>query len=151
MEKILISKLKKLREKTQLPVSECKRALEKAKGDIKKAEEILKEENKYYFEKRKDKKAKEGTIGIYLHFNGKIGAMVKLNCETDFVAQNPIFKNLAHDLAMQIASSSSRTKKDLLNEPFIKNPKIKVQELIEDSIRKFGENIQIEDFVKFEI
>jgi elongation factor Ts len=146
-----ISILKKLRAKTQLPLNDCKKALEKANWDIKKAEEILKEENKYYFEKRKEKKAKEGTIGVYLHFNGKVGAMVKLNCETDFVARNSIFKSLAHDLAMQIASSHSKTKEELLNEPFIKDPKIKVKELLEEAIRKFGENIQLEDFIKFEI
>lgn len=143
--------LKKLRQETQLSFSECKKALEKASWDIQKAKEILRKGSESSFRKRKGKEAKEGTIGVYLHFNGKIGAMVKLTCETDFVAKNSIFKDLAHDLAMQVAVSSSKTKKELLEEPFIKNPKIKVRELLEEAMRKLGESIQIRDFKKFEI
>lgn len=100
--------IKKLREKTGAGMMDCKRALEEAAGDMEKAIECLRKKGAATAAKRADKQANQGVVEAYVHAGGRIGAMVELNCETDFVAKTPDFKALAHDLAMQIAAMSPR-------------------------------------------
>jgi len=100
--------IKKLREKTGAGMMDCKRALEEAAGDMEKAIEFLRKKGAATAAKRADKQANQGVVEAYVHAGGRIGAMVELNCETDFVAKTSDFKALAHDLAMQIAAMSPR-------------------------------------------
>jgi len=146
-----LSLIKKLRKETSLPFSEIKEALEKTGGDEKKAKKILEERAKKVFEKKKEKETKEGRIGIYLHSNKKLGAMVKVLCETDFVAKNEVFQNLLKDLAMQVAAMKPKNINELLEQDFIKDPQKKVKDIIKEAVFLLKENIKIEDFVFFEI
>jgi len=100
----MFDKIKKLRDQTGLSFSDIKHALEEAKGDEKKALEILRIHGHDIVKRKSSREANEGIIGCYVHSNKKIVAIVELYCETDFVAKNPEFQNLAHDLAMQVAS-----------------------------------------------
>ena len=100
--------VKKLRDKTQASMADCKKALEEAVGDFAKAEELLKRRGEQIAQKREEKEAGAGLVESYLHSNRRIGVLVELNCETDFVAKNEIFRELAHDLAMHVAAMSPR-------------------------------------------
>ena len=147
---ITAEQVKTLREKTNVSVMECKRALEATKGDIKKALENLKNVEKKIAEKKSDREMNFGIVEAYVHNNGKIGVLLELVCETDFVARNEEFQRLAHNLAMHIAAMNSN-KDDLLIQPYIKNPDKKVEDLIAGLIGKLGENIQVRKFVRYEI
>jgi len=96
--------VKKLREKTGAGMMDCKRALEESSGDIEQAIDYLRKKGAAVAAKRADRVANQGVVESYIHAGGRIGAMVELNCETDFVAKTPEFKQLAHDIAMQIAA-----------------------------------------------
>lgn len=98
--------VKQLREKTGSGMMDCKRALEETGGDIEKAVEALRKKGAATAAKRADKETNQGVVEAYIHAGGRIGSMVELNCETDFVAKTPGFKQLAHDIAMQIAAMS---------------------------------------------
>lgn len=104
----MLDKIKNLREKTGAGIVEVKKALEEAKGDDKKAIEILRKKGQEKALKKAERSAKEGIVASYIHSNGKVGAMVKLFCETDFVARNEEFKELAKDLAMHITASNPK-------------------------------------------
>lgn len=146
-----IDQIKQLREKTGISVAECKKALEEAGGDEMKALEILKEKSQSVAMKKAEAETKEGLIEAYIHSNGKIGVLVELNCQTDFVARNPDFKSLAKDLAMQVAATESVDVPSLLAEPFIKDPSRTVGSLINEHIAKLGENIKINKFARYQI
>jgi elongation factor Ts len=143
--------IKQLREQTGISIAECKKALEQAGNDMAKALEILRERSKIIVEKKAGAEAKEGIIEAYVHTTAKIGALLELNCQTDFVARNADFKALAKDLAMQIAAGEAESVDDLLKQPFIKDPSKTIQELINENIAKLGENIKISRFAKFSI
>src|ERR687883_708531 len=96
--------IKELREKTGAGIMECKRAIEDATGDLSRAEQLLKERGLAKAAKKMDREANQGVIDSYIHAGGRIGAMVEVNCETDFVARNDEFKALVHDIAMQVAA-----------------------------------------------
>jgi len=130
---------------------ECKEALENSEGDEAKALEILKKSGQKEALKKASREAKQGLIEAYIHNQGKIGAILELNCETDFVARNEQFKELAHDLAMHIAAMDPANSKELLNQPFIKDEQKTIEELITETIAKLGENIKIGKFVRLEI
>jgi len=100
--------IKQLRDKTGAGMMDCKKALEETSGDMEKAIEFLRKKGAATAAKRADKETNQGVVEAYIHAGGRIGAMVELNCETDFVAKTPDFKALAHDLAMQIAAMSPR-------------------------------------------
>src|SRR6056297_784485 len=100
--------IKKLREKTGVGVLNCQKALKEANGDIEKALEILRKKGQKIVESKKSRATNDGRIGSYVHANGKIGVLVKLVCETDFVAKTDEFKELAHDLAMQVAATDPK-------------------------------------------
>lgn len=130
---------------------EIKKALEEAGGDETKALEILHSRGQEKAQKKSDREAFEGLVASYVHANGKIGAMVKLMCETDFVARNEDFKNLARDIAMHIVAMNPEDNETLLSQPFVKNPEITVNDLIIQNISKIGENIQVGGFNRLEL
>ena len=149
--KISIKDVKKLRNETNISVAECKKALEEAKGDFEKALVILKKKGAEILEKKKMRETKEGLVGAYLHQNGKIGSLVKISCESDFVARNEIFKNFVHEVAMQVAAMDPKDVKELESQLFIKDVKRTIKDLTEEVISKVGENVRIEEFKRIEI
>jgi len=148
---ISAGQIKQLRQKTNISVMECKEALEEAGGDEAKALEILKKSGREKALKKAEREAKQGLIETYVHNQGKIGVILELNCETDFVAKNEQFKELAHDLAMHVAAMNPENLKELLNQPFIKDEQKTIEELVNETIAKLGENIKIGKFVRLEI
>ncbi|MDP3963574.1 MAG: translation elongation factor Ts [bacterium] len=105
---ISLELIKSLREKTASSLADCRSALEEAKGDLAKAEELLRIRGKKIAEKKSDRAANAGLVEAYVHSNGRVGVLVELRCETDFVARNELFKELAHDLALQIAAMNPK-------------------------------------------
>src|SRR3989344_4012978 len=143
-------KIKQLRDSTGLSLGQIKKALDEAGGDEAKAMELLKAQGLATAEKKSSREVKEGIIDSYIHANKKLGSMVEIMCETDFVARNSDFQNLAHDIAMHIAASRPGNVEELLAQPFIKDPNITVKEIVNQCIAKVGENIQISRFEIFE-
>jgi len=143
--------IKELRESTGISVMQCKRALEEAGGDMKKALAILKKNSSDIALKKADRELGAGYIEAYVHGGGRIGAMIELDCETDFVAKNEIFRNLAKEIAMQVAATNPTDLAALLEEPFIKDPGTTINKLIEEAIQKTGERIKIGNFARFEL
>jgi len=185
-----------LRAKTGAGMMDCKKALEEAGGDMGKAEELLRVRYAAKAEKRADRSAAEGAIEVYLHFNGRVATMVELNCETDFVANTPEFKQLAKDLALHVASARpiavrvedvpadvvererrvytaqvAEEKKPeavkvkiiegklrkcfeeqvLLEQPFVKDDKVTVGDLVKALSGKTGEKVEVRRFARFEL
>jgi elongation factor Ts len=151
--------IKVLREKTGAGIMECKRALDEG-GSMDAAEKLLKEWGLASAEKKAGRETSQGLIDSYIHA-GRIGAMVELNCETDFVARTDDFKTLAREIAMQVAatnpsrisSSESSTDGDvpLLDQPYIRDPSKTVQDLLTEAIARIRENIVIRRFARFEL
>lgn len=141
--------IKKLREETGASVMACKRALEEMEGNETKAREVLKREGEIIAREKGVRQTGAGLIEAYVHINQQIGVLVELRAETDFVARNPAFKMLAHDLAMHIAASAPEDVLSLLGQPFIKDESKTVGDLMKETIAKFGENIQIHRFSRF--
>lgn len=148
---IKADQVKQLREKTGASMMECKKALEESKGDEVRALLMLRKKDKDIALKKSKREVKQGIVESYVHSNGKIGVLLELNCETDFVARNKEFKELAHDLALHVAGMDSKDEKDLLEEPFVKNEEITVKDLVEEKIAKLGENIKIGRFIRYEL
>ena len=143
MTKISTNQIKKLREATGAPIMRVKKVLEEFSGDEKKALKILKKEGFEKAAKREGRETSQGLISSYVHHSGKVASMVELMCETDFVARNTLFKELAHNLALQVASQEVKNAKDLEKQEFIKDPSKKVADLVREVIAKTGENIRI--------
>jgi len=118
--KISVELIRKLREQTGAPVIRVKKVLEEVEGDEKKAFEILQKEGFEKAEKRKERTTSQGLIEAYIHHSGKVASLVELLCETDFVARNEIFKELAHNLALQVASLGAKDAEELMGQEFIK-------------------------------
>ncbi|HOV22357.1 MAG TPA: elongation factor Ts [bacterium] len=189
-----IDKIKELREKTSLSVMECKNALEKTGGDLEKALEYLKKRGFEMSEKKESRETKEGLIGSYVHINGKVGTLVEVNCESDFVSRNEEFKELVKNICLQITATGPKyidrnsvpdeeknkikdivkeefkDKKEeiiekiiegklndfykenvLLDQIYVKDENITVNEYIKSKIAKLGENIKVKRFSRFEI
>ena len=144
---ITIDVIKKLREKTSAGVMECRKALEETKGDTKKAEELLAKWGIEKSEKKADRETKAGIIESYVH-GGKAGVLLELLCETDFVARTDDFKNLAHELCLQIVSMRPKDVKTLLGQEYIRDPKLKIADLVKQTIGKLGENITVSRFTR---
>jgi len=149
--KISISDIKQLRNQTNAPVMECKKALEESSGDSKKAKNLLKKWGLVRAKKKADRETKEGRIFSYLHHSAKIGAMVEIECETDFVSRNQEFEKLGNEIAMQIASMKPKNVKALLSQEYIRDPKLRVADLVKQAIAKLGENIVVKRFERLEI
>jgi elongation factor Ts len=191
-----MEQVKALRERTGAGVVEVKKALEEAEGKEEDAIKILRERGQAKAIKKSDREAGEGSVALYLHSNNRVAAMVKLLCETDFVARNEEFKELGRDIAMHVAAMNPmvirptdisdaavvkerdiwmeqlkqegkpaelaekillgkekkfREEGALLTQPFVKNPDITIGDLITEKIHKMGENIQVGEFVRYEI
>lgn len=146
---ITINQIKQLREETAVSVSECKKALEEAKGDSKKAKEILKKWGKDLAGRKTSRETSQGIIESYIHQNKKIGVLLELNCETDFVAKSKNFQTLSHELCLQIAAT--REELPILEQPWIKDGTKTIKDLLEEYIAKIGENITIKRFIRYEI
>lgn len=148
---ITSKQIQALREKTGIGIMECKKALEEAKGDEKKAIEILKKSGAMKALKKSDRKTTEGIVETYSHGEGRIGVVVEVNTETDFVARNEEFKQFVHDIAMQIASMNPKDIDALKKQDFIKDLDITIGDLLTQKIQKIGENIKIKRFVRYEL
>jgi elongation factor Ts len=144
------SEVAKLREETGAGVMECKKALDEAKGDFAKAKVILANSADAIAKKKADRSTHQGVIETYSHA-GKIGVMLEVNCESDFVAKNPEFKTMTHNLAMQIASMAPKNLEELLKQDYILDTSMNVEEYVKSLILKIRENIQIKRFIRFEL
>ena len=188
--------VKELRERTGIGMMECKSALTESCGDMDKAIEILRKKGHARAQAKAHRAASEGLIGSYIHMNGRIGVLVEINCESDFVARNEEFQTLVKEIAMQIAAAKPRylssdqvpleileTEKEiiraqmsdmkkppeilekivlgklgkfyeevcLLDQPYIRDDKLKIRDLITQAVAKIGENIKIRRFTRYEI
>ena len=193
---VTIDQVKQLREETGVSVSEVKKALEEAKGDEKKAKEILRMWGKTLVGKKANRETKAGIIDTYLHPNAKTGVLLDIRCESDFVAKSPEFKNLAHELCLQIAAmkplfvkeedipeefldgetkiykeqikdsgkpekivqqilegklSKYKQEVSLFSQPWIKDDSKTIKNVIEETVAKIGENIEVKKFTRYSI
>ena len=163
---ITAADVKELRNMCGGGIMECRHALVETGGDKQKAADLLKERGCLKAAKKAERVTAQGLVESYIHTGGRIGAMVELNCETDFVARTDEFKHLAHDIAMQIAAMNPLyiTSEEvptgvefeaetacLLSQPFIKDPTRLVKDLMVEVIAKTGENIRVGRFIRFEI
>lgn len=149
--KVTAKDIKKLREATGAGIMEVKKALTEAKGNEKKAQEILKKKGMEKMKKRAGKKTGEGQVYGYVHAGGRVGAMVKVKCETDFVAKGDDFLKLCKELAMQTASMKPKNVKELLKQTYIRDSKKKVEDLIKEITLKVKENVVVEEIVRIEL
>lgn len=144
------SDVQKLREVTGAGVMECKKALDEAGGNVDEAVKIINAKGLAKAEKRSGRATGAGLIHAYVH-GDRVGAMVEVRCETDFVAHSEPFRELAKNLAMQIAAMAPEDAHSLMEEPFIKDASKTVKDLINEVITKVGENVQIGKFYRLEI
>ena len=158
--------VKELRELTGAGMLDCKRALEEAGGDFEKAKEILRQKGHAAAAKRAERATAEGLVQAYLHHNGRVGALVEVNCESDFVARTDDFRELVKNIALHVAGASPQfvaaedvpegTEGDprelcLLLQPFVRDESVSIQEMVNEAIRKTGENIRVRRFARFEL
>jgi elongation factor Ts len=158
--------IKELRERSGAGIMDCKRALEEAQGVIEEAEKLLAAKGLAAATKKAERVAEQGLVETYIHAGGKLGAMVEVNCETDFVARTDEFKTLAHEIAMQVAAmdpqyvSQDDMSEDstdvpeevcLLNQAFIRDPERTIQDLVTETIARTGENIKVRRYARFEL
>jgi elongation factor Ts len=170
---ITVDTIKELRELTSCGVIECKKALEESKGNIEEAKKILRKRGLELAAKKGGRTAKEGRIEAYIHQGAKIGVIVEINCETDFVAQNDNFRKFTKDVAMQIAAADPKfVKRDdvppdvlseqkdpdsfikeqcLVDQSFVKDPKKTIQDYVNEMIASMGENIFINRFIRYKV
>lgn len=160
--------IKELRESSGAGVMDAKRALEEAGGDMKLARDILREKGVAAAAKRADRETLNGVVDSYIHAGGRIGVLVEINCETDFVANTEDFRTLARNVSMQVAAMSpafispeeragapvvegSDDEVCLLRQPYIRDPKLTIADLVQETVAKTGENVRIRRFVRFEL
>jgi elongation factor Ts len=143
--------IKELRELTGAGIMNCRRALEKSGGDIAKAAEILKTEGIEKAGKKSDRETTSGSIFTYVHGAGRIGAMIELACETDFVAKTEDFQKLGREVAMQVSAMNPADVAELLAQAYIRDSKTTIQDLVKTGIATLGENIVIKKIVRFEL
>jgi elongation factor Ts len=143
--------IKKLREMTSAGFADCKSALEESTGDLKKAEELLKKKGIAKAAKKGDRATGSGLVETYVHLNGKIGVVLSVLCETDFVARTDEFKHLSHEVAMQIAAMNPENNEELLKQEYIRDGSKTIEDLVKENIAKLGENIQLGKFSRLEI
>ena len=166
MADISVEAIKALREETSAGIMDCKNALAESNGDLQKAAEILREKGLLTASKKSSRETSEGIIDCYIHTGGRVAAVVELNCETDFVARTTEFKDLAHNLAMQVAamaptyldSESVPTSENvspeescLMEQSFIRDPSTTIRDLVNETVGKVGENIRVRRFQRFSL
>ena len=140
-----IEDIKKLREETGAGIADCKEAFKFSKGNLEKAKVWLRQKGLDKASLKAEREVKTGIVDVYSH-GGKVGVMVEVLCETDFVARTEDFKNLAHELALQIASMNPSSVEELLSQEYIRDNSMTVDQLIKSVIGKLGENIQVGRF-----
>ncbi len=155
---VTVELIRSLREQTGAGIMECKQALEASQGDLEKAGEALRLQGFADVAKRANRVTNQGVVEAYVHTGGRVGAMVELGCESDFVARTDEFKKLAHDLAMQVAAmgpvyvdesdieegdSRPVAQVSLLQQPFIKDNSSSVEEMLKEAAAKLGENVRV--------
>jgi elongation factor Ts len=159
--------IKQLREETGAGVMDCKRALEASDGDLEQAKKVLAEQGLAAAAKKAHRETAQGLVESYIHAGGRIGAIVEVNCETDFVARTPEFQSLARELAMQIAAMNPLVVNEsdalppeigegmgepvLMKQPYIRDQSKDIRQLVNEAIGKTGENIQVRRFSRFEL
>ncbi len=148
---ISLDQLKKLRHETHAGVSDCRQALEDAHGDFQKAKILLDSRGIEKAASKLGKKTSQGIIESYIHATGRVGVLVELQCETDFVAKTDDFAKLAHELALQIAAMDPKNVADLSKSQYIRDTTITIEQLVKQTIAKVGENITIARFTRFEL
>jgi elongation factor Ts len=173
---VSMEQVKELRDRTGAGILECKKVLQEANGDMQKALATLRERGLQVAAKKAHREAREGRIDTYIHFGNRLGAMVEVNCETDFVARNDEFVQLTKDIALHIASNPDTkyvtreempegevqsdpdlspdeyyAKVVLMEQPFVRNPSQTIRDMIQNTIAKTGENIVVRRFVRYEI
>ena len=194
MSEISATLVKELREKTNAGMMDCKKALAEANGDLALAEDILRKKGIASASKKASRAAKEGIVASYIHMQGKVGVLVEINCETDFVAKNDIFRDFVKDITLHIAAahpiyvsrdqvpeSLLARERDvaagqvqgkpanivekivegkiekfysticLLEQAFIKNPEVTIQDLVKSKIAELGENIIVRRFTRYTV
>jgi len=151
MTKVTMKDIKNLRDKTGAGIMEVKKALEEGKGDEKKAKQILKKQGLAKVAKRVDKATGEGQIYAYIHNGGRVGAMVEVRCETDFVARGNDFQLLCKELAMQAVSMNPKDVKDLLKQDYIRDSSKKMGDLVKETAAKVKENITVKQMARMEL
>lgn len=149
--KITTDLIKKLRDETGAGVMRVKSVLEEVKGDEKKALEILRKEGFEKVAKRSERVTGQGIVASYVHHSNKVGVLVEILTETDFVAKNDLTVNLGKEVALQIASMNPKDGKELEGMDFIKDPSKKISDLVKEVSSKTGENIKIGKFTRIEI
>lgn len=148
---VTVEQIKSLRAKTGLGIHDVKQALEASGGDETKAISWLKEKGLSTVAKKADRATSQGLVDTYVHGGGRIGAMVEVNCETDFVARNNDFKIFVHDLTLQVASMNPENVDELLKQEFFKDTSKTIQDYLNETITKIGENIKISRLSRFEL
>lgn len=149
--KLDLALLKQLREETSVSIADCRRALEESGGDYQKALGWLRKHGIEKAAKKKDRETSEGIIDSYIHQNGRVGSLIELLCETDFVARTSEFKNLAHEIAMQVAAMNPKDVEALLKQEYIRDSSKTVSDLVKETISKLGENIVVKRFQRYEL
>ena len=140
-----VDKIKQLRKETGAGIADCRMALEEAEGDMEKAKEVLKKKGLDKAASKSGREVRTGLVEVYSH-GGKVGVLVEVLCETDFVAKTEDFKTLAHEIALQVASMNPPSVEDLLAQVYIRDNSQTIDQLIKGVVGKLGENIQIGRF-----
>ncbi len=146
----MVNDIQKLREVTGAGVMECRQALADAQDNFDEAVKLINERGLVKAEKKSGRATGAGILESYIH-NNRVGVLLELRCETDFVVHSDPFKELAHNLVMHIAAMAPASIEDLLQQPFIKDDSVTVENLIKGTIAKVGENIKIERFCRYEL
>lgn len=144
--KIAMSEIKKLREETGAGVMDARRALEESGGDVKKAKDWIAKKGMARAEKKADRETGVTRVFAYVHHNGRVGSLVSVACETDFVAKTDEFGKLGREIAMQVASTRPESVSELLEQDYIRDTSKKVEQLVKETSGTIGENIRVMDF-----
>ncbi len=148
---INLDDLKKLRAETSAGVSDCRQALEDAEGNYEKAKKLITERGLEKAAKKEGKETSQGLVASYVHATGKVGVLVELRCETDFVARTDEFKNLAHEMALQITAMNPENVESLLASAYIRDAGKSMADLVKLTIAKVGENITVARFTRMQL
>ncbi len=146
-----IKKIKQLRDDTGAGVLEVKQALEKFEGNVEKAKEALMKKASAKAAKKADRVAADGLVYSYIHNTGKVGSMILMACETDFVAKTNDFQSLCKEVAMQVCTDDYKDVKELLNAPYMREESKTIQDLVNEITAKLGEKLELKKFVKYSI
>jgi elongation factor Ts len=149
LKKIDPKQVQRLRTETNAGVMDCKRALEDANGDYEKAKALIKQRGLEKVAKKSERAANQGIVASYIHSGGRIGALIELSSETDFVARGDEFQKLAQEIAMQVAAMSPKDVDELLAQAYIRDASKTIKDLVTTLAASVGENVQVRRFQRF--